>query len=473
MKLKILQSIAKEWLTTKRSAFSLVEIILALAILALLAVALVGNFIYSQESAVVAGAKSRAAFLAEEGLEATRNIRDADFANLVDGNYGLATSGNQWIFSGSQDVTGVYTRQIQISTPSANRKQIISQVTWQQTPQRTGVVSLTTYLTNWIATVSSIGNWAIPLQQSLLNLAGNEDGWRIKVQGNYAYVVRLDGTPDFLIIDISNLASPSITGSLNLTGMPQDILVAGNYAYVANRDNNQELQIIDISVPAIPTVVGTYNASGNDDGTGLALVASNIYLTRTSGSSELTVINISNPALPTLTGSLNLADTIRDIFIEGSYAFLVSNSNTQELMVADISVPSTPTLLTTLNLSGNNDGATIVGFTSVVLVGRTTSDVVIIDTSNPAAPSVLGTYVTTGTVNDIDVGNSNDYAFLATASTTAEFMVLDIASPVTPTRIGFYNAASTLNGVFYDSTLDRAFVVGSDNATELQILMPS
>ncbi len=473
MKLKISQSIARERLTTKQSGFSLVEIILALAILALLTVALIGNFIYSQESAVVAGAKSRAAFLAEEGLEATRNIRDADFANLVDGNYGLTTSSNQWIFSGTQDVTDIYTRQIQISTPSANRKQIISQVTWQQTAQRTGTVSLTTYLTNWIATVSSIGNWSIPLQQSSLNFAGSQDGWRIKVLGNYAYVVRLDGTPDFLIIDISNLASPSITGSLSLTGIPQDILVSGNYAYIASRDNNQELQIIDISVPGTPTVVGTYNASGNDDGTGLALVASNIYLTRTSGSSELTVINISNPALPTLTGSLNLADTIRDIFIEGNYAFLVSNSNTQELMVADISVPSTPTLLTTLNLSGNNDGATIVGFTSVVLVGRTTSDVVIIDTSNPAAPSVLGTYVTTGTVNDIDVGNSNDYVFLATASTTAEFMVLDIASPATPSRVGFYNTASTLNGVFYDSTLDRAFVVGSNNTTELQILMPS
>ena len=39
--------------------------------------------------------RARAATLADEGLEAVRNIRDANFSNLTDGTFGLTTTGNQ------------------------------------------------------------------------------------------------------------------------------------------------------------------------------------------------------------------------------------------------------------------------------------------------------------------------------------------------------------------------------------------
>lgn len=134
----------------KQNGFSTIEVLLASSILILIVAALMGAYIYGSESTALAGQRARAAFLAEEGLEASRNIRDSGFSNLSDGTKGLAISGNQWIFSGSSDTTdGFYTRQITISTIDSNRKQIISTITWQQNPQRTGSVTLTTYLTNW------------------------------------------------------------------------------------------------------------------------------------------------------------------------------------------------------------------------------------------------------------------------------------------------------------------------------------
>ena len=108
----------------KNRGFTLIEAILGLAIFVLIVSGLASALIYAWRSGAVAGDRQRAVFYAAEGLEATRNIRDASFANLVDGVYGLAVSANVWTFSGSSDSTGIFQRQISISTVDANTKQI-------------------------------------------------------------------------------------------------------------------------------------------------------------------------------------------------------------------------------------------------------------------------------------------------------------------------------------------------------------
>lgn len=135
----------------QEKGFSLLEVLLSVSLFSFIITALVGAVIYGQESAAVSGTRARAIFLAEEGLEASRNIRDNNFSDLTDGDHGLAVFGNNWIFSGTSDAADIFTRQIVINAVAADRKQIISTVTWRQTPQRSGSVSLTSYLTNWRA----------------------------------------------------------------------------------------------------------------------------------------------------------------------------------------------------------------------------------------------------------------------------------------------------------------------------------
>lgn len=132
-----------------QKGFSILEALLAAALLIIIVTVFVGAIVYGQESTAVAGGRSRATFLAEEGIEAVRNIRDESFLNLVDGSYGLGISSNQWFFSGNSDTTDGFVRQINILTISVNKKLLTSTVTWQETPQRAGSVILTTYLTNW------------------------------------------------------------------------------------------------------------------------------------------------------------------------------------------------------------------------------------------------------------------------------------------------------------------------------------
>ncbi len=133
------------------SGFSAVDVLLAAALLGLLVMAMIGSLIFGEQSSQVSGARGRAILVAEEGLEAVRNIRDNSFGNMINGTYGLAVSGGVWTFSGSSDLTDIFTRAITIadSTVSASFKLVTALVTWQQTAQRPGSVELKTEMTNW------------------------------------------------------------------------------------------------------------------------------------------------------------------------------------------------------------------------------------------------------------------------------------------------------------------------------------
>lgn len=459
--------------TKYKKGFSLVEVILATSVFVLLVTTLVGAYIYGQESTMLAGNKAKATFIAEEGLEAVRNIRDSAFANLVDGTYGLTTTGNQWNLSGSSDLTGIFTRQMVISTVDSKRKLVTSNVSWDQNAQRSGLVSLSTRFTNWIA--SGAGNWANPITSSTLNMSGNNDGLKVAHSGNYAYVIRSASTPDFIVLDISNPLSPVQVGSLSLAGTLANISVAGNYAYVTSNDNSAELIIVDISNPISPSLAGTYNASGNTDARGVFVSGNTVYMGRVSNGStdEFLIINASNPASPTLTGSLNTVGDANEIIMIGSYAYIASSDNSQELQVVNITNPASPTLAGSLNLSTNTDALTIDGFGSTLVIGQGAT-LYTINISTPSSPSVLGSIATGDIINDIDLGNSNQYAFIANSSNSAEFQVIDITTLSLPTLLGSLNLTGNDNllGVVYDSINDRAYAVSASNSLEFFIFSP-
>ena len=448
----------------------MVEALLAGSILSLLALIVFGGLFYGKEATSLAGARARATFLAEEGLEAARNIRDNSYTDLGVGSQGLVILGNEWILSGSSDVTEGFTRQIAVASVDATRKDVTSTVTWQQNPARTGNVTLTTRFTNWI---QSVGGWANPFVQASLDLPGTTDGLKVQAQGNYAYVVRNDGTPDFVVIDVSNASSPSIAGSLSLIDAPTNIFVSGDYAYVSSRSDLQELQIINISNPSLPIQVGFFNASGSADALGVYVVGTTVYLTRASSSAdEFLIINASTPILPTLVGSLDLGATGNEVFISGSHAYVASAHDFQELQVVSVSTPSTPAIVASHDFTGNQDSITIAGFGSTILLGRT-ANVNIFDVSTPTAPSIISSYGVAGNVNDIalNVGGADTFAYTVTANSSLEFEAVDITNTSSPTSLGGINLTG-LNGVAYSSSLNRVFAVGESDTEEFLVIAP-
>lgn len=464
----------KELIKNKSRGVTLVEIVVAIAVLGIIFATLGGTIIFGIRNSKFSGERDRATFIASEGIEAVRNIRDNDFANLIDGSYGLSIVGNEWVLTGSQDVIDEFTRTVDISSVNANIKEISSTVSWDQATARPGSVSVITRLANWMQEIIEIGDWSNPAEEASLNISGNGNGMKIQAQGNYVYMVRSYGNPDFLIIDVSNPATPIITGSLGLSGGPRNIAVNGNYAYIGNNSNTQELQIIDISVPSAPSVAGTLNLSGNANANGIFYSNSKAFVVRSSsGSNELSIVDVTNPVSPSEIGSVNLSSTTYEVYVSGNYVYIASAHNSRELQVVDATSPALPSVIATYNLSGNSNALSITGFDDIVLLGRNNGDVAVLDISSPSSPILLGTYNDHhDDIRDVSLGNSNNYAFLASDANSAEFQVIDISTLASPVLVGSYNISGDLNGIVYHENLDRVFAVGENNSKEMIVIAP-
>ncbi len=316
------------WTTRNQPGFSVVEALLAVTIFGFLTVGLIGAVVYGRGSTADSGEQMRADYLADEGIEAARNIRNAGYTNLVDGTYGLVQNGNTWTLSGSSDTSGIYTRSITIASNGSNRKNITSHVVWTGTTG-SGQADIATEFTNWLSSLPK--SWAVPSQYAGLDLTGTIAGYKVATSGSYAYLVRNSATgPNFFVLNIATPTSPTVVGTLTLAGTPTNIAVSGNYAYVSNTSDTTELQIVNIATPTTPSLAGSYNAAGTANGLGVYAVGTTVYLSRAANSAndEFVIINASNPASPTRTGGYSLNVAMNEVYISGTTAYVATGSDT-------------------------------------------------------------------------------------------------------------------------------------------------
>lgn len=452
---------------------SLVELLIALGIFVTMVSVVVFILLSSYVSNLKSGENTQALFLAEEGLEAVRSIRDNNWGNLAAGSHGLEVSGSDWMFSGSQeDLSSKLkegARQVIVEDIDSSRKKITSKVTWKSPQGLPRETSLVSRLTNWTGAASA-ARWVLPTKEGSLNLSGNQDGLKVQAQGNYAYLVRNGGSPDFAVIDISDTQNPLLVGSLSLTGNPRDIVVSGSYAYVASDSDTQEFQIIDVSNPSSPSISGAFDAPGGANASGIYFSASTAYLVRrSSAQDEFLAINVSDPSSPTLISSLNLASAGNAVVVLGNYAYVASSFDNQELQIIDMTVSNQPRISGSYNLSGSSDGFSIAGFGGRVILGRNNGLIYLFDVENPNSPVFLGSFNAQGVVNDLALGGN--YVFLTADSSGAEFQVVDISAPASPSPIGSLDISPS-SGVAFDQGEDRAFIASGADNEEFIILAP-
>ncbi len=449
-----------------QAGFSAVEALLAVVVFGLLASGIIGALVYGRAATADAGDNQRASLLAEEGLEGARNLANSSFVNVpsVNGNYGFVQSGGIWTFSGTSDTNGIFTRSIAV-TNATNRKTLASGVTWG-----TNSVSLTSLLSNWEANLKL---WTNAIVAGSVDATGTTNGFKVAVSGNFAYVVRNAAASNFVVINISNPAAPSIAATSTFANTPTNIAISGNYAYVTTGTNTTSLEVIDIATPTAPVLRASVTMTGAVAARGVYVYGNYAYVVRasstTTGANEFTVVDISNPLVPVVVGGYNNNIQMNEVYVSGNFAFVATNSTTQEMLVINITSPTAPTLAATYNPTTPNLAATTVwGYGKTVLLGMgTTLDA--INVTTPTAPARLGTFTAAGTITDINVDITNQFAFLGTASTTGEVQVVNIAAPaaMTLTRtVDVAGTTSTVNGVGYANTLD--VLVGASAADTLE-----
>jgi hypothetical protein len=459
--------------SNKERGFSAVEALLAAAVFGVIVTAIIGALVYGRASTAYAGERQRANLIAEEGVEAARNIGDASFANLADGTFGLAQSGGVWTFSGSSDTTNTFTRQITISTPSTNRKLVTSTVSWTQ-GNGTNQTTASTLLTNWSAVINTVKSWANAFQQSVLDLPGSTPGFKIATQGDYAYVVRNATTANFYIINIANPSAPTIVSTLNLAASPTNIDVVGNYAYVTTSSDTAELQIVNVTNPAAPTLTSSYNATGAGDGRAVDVVGTLAYLVRSAngGSDEFVIVNVATPASPTRVGGYSSNITMYDVKINGTGAYIATSSDTQEFLVIGILVPALPTFSSAINLPGTTDATSLDHSGTQLVIAQGT----ILYTYNTFLGFVAqGTITLSGTIQDISLDTVHNYVHVGTNAAGAEFQVININTPTAPAVLKTVDIAgsSSITGVAYSTTKDVTPAVSPINVQEVIIFGPN
>ena len=141
---------------------SLIELLVAMAVFVLIISAITFLVLDSYIAHRAGREETIATLLAEEGLEAARSIRDNDWNDLVDGNHGIATTVDSWIFQGTEediDQLKEGKRKIIVSSIDNSRKEVKSQITWEFSADRPREIILVTYLTHWQREIPSEGCW--------------------------------------------------------------------------------------------------------------------------------------------------------------------------------------------------------------------------------------------------------------------------------------------------------------------------
>ncbi len=286
------------------------------------------------------------------------------------------------------------------------------------------------------------------------------------VSGNYAFIGK---GQDFVVLDISNPASPSVLGKLITSGFVNDISVFGNYAYIVN--NNGQLVIVDISNPADPTLVGHYDTPVYPEIgriPALGVIVSNNYAYIANDLNGLVIVNISNPTMPTLTGIYDTYAT-KDVTVSGNYAYLAAKNS--GLVVVDISDPTDPTFTGRYDTTGSANGVALSGNNIFIAVQggvpTSISELLILNVNNPTNPSLVGDYEWTGRA--LSVAVSGNFAYLADSSNGLQ--IINVSEETNPTFEGNYDAGNTeditiSNNYAYVVNRKMLIIVNISNSTK-------
>lgn len=312
--------------------------------------------------------------------------------------------------------------------------------------------------------------WAPPNIAGWYDASGTTDATDVRVSGNYAYLAH--GTA-LRIVNISDPAAPTLTGTYTAAGIINGVFISGNYAYLATAADAAELVVVNISNPASPTA-NTLDLTGTNDGTNIFVSGTYAHVTRalssTSGQNEYYVINITTPTAPSVTGSFNLSAAANAVFVNGNFAYLATAIGTAELTIMNVTTPSSPTQAGVYNTTGTAVASDVFAVGTTVYLGKVSDsgggEFFIVNAATPASPALVGSYEAAANINGIHIDGTN--AFLASSAGNAQLRVLNIATPASPTVLSSTNLTGVANEIMVSGS--TAYLATAVDTRELTII---
>lgn len=405
----------KKCATQKRKrGFSLIEVLFSVMLLGMtistILISLSGQMshVSSSNNEVVAGS-----FL-QEGIEATRSIRDADWNALEEGTHGLSFASGTWGFASTSDTQDGFSRTVTVSDLTENERKVAVNVSWTGDGGRTRSSEVSTILTDWRHVEASPdgfeGDWHNPeVIGNMLDFGNGFRGISIDSSPNPASTLlfvagygSLSSAYELVVVDVSNPLVPFFRGSINTGTGANKVAVNDDetYAFIANANTSAQLQIVNVSNPDIPVLVKSFKVTGNNNtGRSIDLDGNYVYLgTEGPDTNEFFVIDASNVNNPIIKGSAKIGNDINDVSAGGGVAFAASDVDDREVTVISVANPSTVSVLKYIDLPGTNDAEELyydedakrLYIGRKTLASANTPEFVILDVSNPSNPTIVG-----------------------------------------------------------------------------------
>lgn len=470
--------------------FSVVEVLLAVTIFGFLAAGVIGAIVYGRISVADAGDRTRASLLAEEGLEAARNMAAASFSNVT----GTATAAGNTVVEAGVDSNANSTSAMRVSSGTAS-----------------GAVN---YLAAYIKTVD-VANPNV--QMAIYSDSSNAPGTRLAASG-----VQKATANSWNIFPVSGVTATANTNywiglsengnttfaSLIGTGNPTAYdLTAGYPAPTsfsvndATTDRMSFFMSIGGGTYGLAKSANQWTFAGASDTSGIytrqvavlplgvnrKLVTSTVRWDKIGGSAQTSVATVltnwrASIAVPTswdnplLAGSIDMSSTTRAVKVAtaGDYAYVVRAATSGGLVSINMSNPAAPTIADTLNMPGTPTNIAISGNYAYVTTAANNAELVVVNISNPANLTQVGTYNASGSADGLAIFIRDSTAYLSRASNiyNDEIVVLSLANPVIPTRITGMPLFATMTDIYADED-GVIYATSTAFGQELMVFTPS
>lgn len=466
----------------------LLEAIVAIGIFAIFLGGIGVALLAGHRSTIASGDRARAAYLAEQQLEAVRQMRTTSFSSVSAGKHGLQLKSTGWTFTGSSIKVNGYTTSITITSMSTDLLSVQSNVSWNFGNSRSGSVLLETYLSNW-RKVDTVGNWSSMSRIANITVSGTPNFQQITTNNNYAYITSLQsgGGKGLYIYDISNPANPfRVASAFDLGASAYGVTAVNDRLYIVTSSSTAEVQVYDISSPTTLTtsnLVNSYDIPGSGRARSIAVYNSNVFVgtTESSTDDEFYSIDMSETGPMTLQDSLSMSGSILSLSLNEGYAYATSTDNSAELQVIDVFNPLDLSFAPNvgIDMPDTLDANVVVASGTGALVGRangsTIEELTLYDIGSSPVPNINvspWTLEVGGTVNGIALATGSEYAFLAGSASNAQIMVISTKNMIqyaSPVIKKSYSAGATMLSLSYDWTTDRLYAISS---TGLMVFAP-
>lgn len=489
--------------------FSLVEIVIGAAVLFLLVAAFGGAILQSQTLFAQSGDRARALLIAEEGIEAVRNIRDDDFTLLTDGLHGLTSGGTpastglfqcvdavneddvyaNWNFTlracGSNDLRA------SVNTPATRSDYLRATNFGLSIPDGAAISGIEVQIERRASANNCIYDNEVRLIKNGVIVGNNK--------AVVPYWPTADGTASYGFVN--DLWGQTWTETdIESSSFGVALAVSSKTSAPACISSGQ-VDNISIAVTYTPPGV-MWQFQGSSDTTGIftrtvSIASSDAdtkHVTTTvswmqnsfiPGKVELVAdyknwqaLGVGDWAVPSSESTLNIGDTVapNKIQTRGTLAYVVRPSGNPRFIVIDVANPLLPAQIGSMAGDAPNGPYSIInnihlnGDYAYLTSADNARELQIIDISNPAAPVLVSSTDVPGNQDAFDVAVSGNYAYITKNQDggNPEFFVYNISNPAAPVSVGSYNFAGNLREVVILGT--HAYIATSSDTAEVLAL---